>query len=574
MSDSTRRTFLTTLGTLGLSGLGTENGWVMSTDSRSKESKRSNNPTSIELDRTESFIDEVMAERIGTKIPGACVAIVEGSDIVLAKGYGYADVDLETPVEAGETTFEVGSVGKLLTWTAVMQGVQDGLLDLDEDVNTYLKDSDVQIQDTYEDPITLRHLGTHTSGLESALAPAVADTPDDLTSLETVLVERRPARVRPPGEAVGYSNYGAALAGHIVSKTYDTTFEEYVQSEIFEPLDMTHSTFAQPVPEGHPGTLAAPHTRADAEFVTTEPVYINMWPAGSMTATATDMALFMSTHLGAGRIDDTRILESETVATMYSQHYERHPAVNNWRYGFYEYGHPDGNVIAHSGGTIYHESQLVLSPQHDVGVFVNYNLRTDNEESLALIDEILGEYNLQPDSTTPIPTSDSGSEQRAKTVADEYGFTMLPQSGPLKSINSLSCLSVEATGDGRLLSKTLEGSREWIEIEPYVYQERDRDDVLAFDVVNGEVIAMHESSLPQNTYKPVPFHERQLVTGGVIGVSLSGFVLSILGWGGYNAHRLWRHHRAATASASNTIESPPGERTHATESKSDEEEST
>lgn len=569
MSGSTRRAFLTSLGALGFVGLEPETGTALSTEGRTNTFRISTNPIFTALDGIESFVDAAMAERIGTEIPGASVAIVEGSDLVLAKGYGYADIDAETPVRAGETTFEAGSVGKLVTWTAVMQGVQDGLLDLDEDVNTYLDSSDVHIPDTYEDPITLRHLGTHTSGLESALAPAVVETPDQLTSLETVLVERRPERVRPPGEAVGYSNFGAALAGHIVAEAYDTPFEEYVQSAIFEPLDMTHSTFAQPVPEEHPGTLAAPHRRDGSEFVTTEPAYINMWPAGSMTATATDMATFMNALLGDGAIGDTRILESDTVATMYEQHYERHPAVNNWRYGFYEYGHPDGDVIAHSGGTIYQESQLVLAPQHDVGIFVNYNLRTDDERSLTVIDEILEEYDLQPDSTTPTPTSEPGSEQRVKTVTDEYGLTMLPRSGPLKSLDFLSRVSVEATDNGRLLSNTLDGSREWVEIDPYVYQERYGNDVLAFDVVDGEVTAMHESSLPQNTYKPVPFHKRQLVTGGVIGVSLSGFVLSILGWGGHNAYAQWCHHRTATDS--NTTESPPGERTRVTERRSDEE---
>ncbi|WP_243641349.1 serine hydrolase domain-containing protein [Natrarchaeobius halalkaliphilus] len=541
----------------------------MTTDGHSSKSTVSANPTFTEIDGIESFIDAVMSKRIGTEIPGASVAIVEGSDPVLAKGYGYADMNSGTPVQADETTFEAGSVGKLVTWTAVMQGVQDGLLDLDEDVNTYLDNSDVQVPDAYEDPITLRHLGTHTSGLESALAPAVVDTPDQLTSLETVLVERRPERVRPPGKAVGYSNYGAALAGHMVAETYDTPFEEHVQSTIFEPLDMSHSTFAQPVPEERPGTLAASHRRDGSEFITAEPVYINMWPAGSMTATATDMATFMSAHLGDGSVDDTRILESDTVATMYSQHYERHPAVNNWRYGFYEYGHPDGDVIAHSGGTIYQESQLALAPQHDIGIFVNYNLRTDDEESLAVIDEILEEYNLQPDSTTPISTSESGGKQRAETVTDEYGLTMLPQNGPLKSLDSLSRVSVEAAGDGRLLSKTLDGSREWVEIDPYVYQEQDGNDVLAFDIVDGEVAAMHESSLPQNTYRSVPFHERQLVTGGVLGVSLSGFVLSILGWGGHYAYRQWRHDRTATGAT--TMEPSTGEPTQVTESGNDEE---
>ena len=541
-NGTTRRSFLGCLGSLGLVSLGTAAGRTSATTvSRATDSHSGDGPFT-NPDELEAFVDEVMSDRIETTTPGATVAIVSGDRPVLTKGYGAADVDADDPVRAAETVFRVGSVGKLVTYTAVMQGVERDVLDLDADVNTYLDDSTVTVPGTYDDPVTLRHLGTHTAGFESTLDPDVVADSAALDSLETVLTDQQRSRIRPPGEFVGYSNYGAALAGHVVAEAYDTTFEEYVQSEIFDPLGMTHSTFAQPVPDDQPGNLAAPHVRDDTSFTAADDMYINMRPAGSLNATATDMAAFMRAHLGDGVVGDTRILDTETADTMHSLHHVRHPAVTNWRYGFHEYGDPDANLIAHSGATINFTSYLLLAPDHDVGIFVAYNTNSTDRPK-AVVDEIVAEYDLQPTPTTPTPTSRPGGQERAETVASEYSLSYLPQSGPLQVVDLLEHVTVEPADNGRLRTMTLEGdAREWVETEPYVYQGIGGHDVLAFEVTDGGVEVLNMSSEPTGVYQPVPFHERQLVTGGVFGTALSGFGLSLIGWGGHSAWRQWKQH--------------------------------
>jgi hypothetical protein len=385
--------------------------------------------------------------------------------------------------------------------------------------------------------VTLRHLGTHTAGFESTLDPDIVADPAAVDSLETVLTEQQRSRIRPPGELVGYSNYGAALAGHVVAQAHDTTFEEYVQSELFDPLGMSHSTFAQPVPDDQPGTLATPHVRDDASFTPTDDVYINMRPAGSLSATATDMASFMSAHLGEGAVGEARILGTETAETMHSRHHVRHPAVANWRYGFHEYGNPDTNCIAHSGATVNFTSYLLLAPDHDVGVFVAYN-SNPSDGPKAVVDEIVAEYDLQPEPATPTPTSRPGSLERSETVAGEYSLSSLPQSGPLQVGDRLAHLTVEPATDGRLQTTTLEGdTREWVETDPYVYEEVGGHDVLAFELTDGDVDVLNMSSEPTGVYQPVPFQERQLVTGAVLGTAVSGFGLSLVGWAGQSAWR-------------------------------------
>jgi CubicO group peptidase (beta-lactamase class C family) len=525
-AGATRRSFLAGLAASSLAGAGALVGGARGSPVPVNENGPTSGAPFEASDEFESFVDDVVSRRIGDVTPGATIAVVTSDGPVLVKGYGNADVQSDVPVRADETAFRVGSVGKLVTWTAVMQGVERGVLDLDEDVNTYLEDSTVTVPSTYDEPVTLRRLGTHTAGFESALDPGVVSDPGDIAPLETVLTSQRPRRVRAPGELVGYSNYGAALAGHVVAEVHETTFEEYVQSEIFEPLGMTHSTFAQPVPDDQPGTLASGHIQNGETFRTADDVYINIRPAGSMSATARDMAAFMRAHLGAGAVNDTRILNAETVRTMHEQHHERHPAVTNWRYGFYEYGAPDADLIGHSGGTISFASHLVLATDHDVGIFVNYNSNDSESPSPAAItDEILAEYDLLPAPTPPSPTSDPNAAERAETVAGEYSLTSFPRRGPLQVVDLLARVSVEVADGGRLNTSTIgNGTRQWIETEPYVYREVDGHDVIAFEVSNGDVEVMHMASEPTGGYTPVPLLERQLVTGSVLGgpVSLRG----------------------------------------------------
>jgi CubicO group peptidase (beta-lactamase class C family) len=539
---TTRRSFLAGLGGLGIVATGTADGRTnTATDSQSADSEPGTGRLG-DTNELEAFVDDVMAERIGTTTPGATVAIVSGDTPLLTKGYGTADIDAAAPVRADETMFRVGSVGKLVTYTAVMQSFEREVLDLDTDVNSYLGDSAVTVPTTYDDPVTLRHLGTHTAGFESTLDPDIVADPAALDSLETVLTAQQRSRIRPPGELVGYSNYGAALAGHVVAEAHDTTFEEYVQSGIFEPLGMTHSTFAQPVPDDQPGDFAAPHARDSESFLVADDVYINMRPAGSLSATATDMATFMRAHLGDGVVGEKRILDTGTTETMHSRHHVRHPAVTNWRYGFHEYGDPEANLIGHSGATVNFTSYLLLAPDYDVGIFVAYN-SNPSEGPKAVVDEIVAEYELQRAPSAPTPTSRPGGQERAESVAGEYSLSYLPQSGPLQVVDLLEHLTVEPAANGRLRTTTLEGdAREWVETEPYVYEEVGGHDILAFEVTDGDVDVLNMNSEPTGVYRPVPFRERQLVTGGVLGTALSGFGLSLVGWGGHSAWRRWKQY--------------------------------
>ena len=209
---------------------------------------------SIDSADVESFIDKMIQEKMKEQqIPNATVSVVRNGKVIFEKGYGYANLEDQTRIEAEKTMFRMGSVSKLFTWTAVMQLVERGMLDLDTDVNEYL---DFEIPSKLEEsdqgdtePITLHHLMTHTPGFEDYADSIFRLSADKKPSLDEYVRQYMPARVFPPGEVMAYSNYGTALAGYVVEQVSGMPFPEYVEKNVYQPLGMKHSTFRQPIPE-------------------------------------------------------------------------------------------------------------------------------------------------------------------------------------------------------------------------------------------------------------------------------------------------------------------------------------
>src|SRR2546425_9514377 len=203
-------------------------------------------PPALTKSDFETFLDALIPSQLQNRdIAGAVVSVVKDGQVLFAKGYGYADVEAKRPVLPDQTLFRPGSISKLFTATAVMQLVEQGKLDLDRDVNDYL---DFPIPKTYEEPITLRQLLTHTSGFEETLKNLFVAHESDMKPLRTYLVNQMPARIFPPGKVPSYSNYGFTLAGYIVERVSGERFERYLENHILKPLRMTNSTFDQPLP--------------------------------------------------------------------------------------------------------------------------------------------------------------------------------------------------------------------------------------------------------------------------------------------------------------------------------------
>ena len=429
----------------------------------------------------EAFLDALIPAQLQNRdLAGATISVVKDGQILLAKGYGYADFAAKKPVVADKTLFRPGSISKTFTAIAVLQLVEQGKLDLDRDVNDYL---DFAIPKTYPEPVTLRRILTHTAGFEETLKNLFVPSAREMRPLRDYLIAAMPAQIFPPGKVPSYSNYGLSVAGYIVERISGEPFEKYIAAHILTPLRMEHSTFAQPLPENleqdmSPGYLAAAHGARPFEFVTTA-------PAGALSATATDMTRLMLALLGEGTLEGATILKPESVRTMAARQFELHPDLHAIGLVLMEYSMNGQRIIGHGGDTIFFHSDMILMPDAHVGLFISYNSAGSRQGGgrTEVIRAFLNRYFPEP--VTATPAIDLKTAQAdGRSVSGVYIGSRRADSTLLKVTAVLGQVSVNADQNGVLTIEGVQsprgGLKKWREVGPLLYREVDGPDLIAF----------------------------------------------------------------------------------------------
>ena len=411
-------------------------------------------------------------------IAGAVVCVVKDGKVLFTRGYGYSNVEKKTPVSPDSTLFRPGSISKLFTWTAVMQLVQQGKLDLDRDINDYL---DFKVPPAFDKPITLRNLMTHTPGFEETIKELFIPEDKKIVPLKDYLTHHMPERIFPPGEVPAYSNYGATLAGYIVERVSGRPFNDYVTENIFQPLGMQHSSFAQPLPAGLKPLMSEGYELGSDKpkpFEVLEPS-----PAGSLSTTATDLSHFMIAHLQEGKYENAQVLSPEVTRQMHSRQPGFHPDLNAMDLGFYEENRNGHHIIGHGGDTLYFHSDLHLMLDANVGFYVSYNSAGKGQISgrSALWLHFLDRY--FPYTPPPIPKIAS-AESDARAVAGYYLTSRRQEGSFIEVINPFRETHVVPEKDGMIKItpfKDFNGQiKTWREIAPMVYRDANGQDRIAF----------------------------------------------------------------------------------------------
>jgi len=452
----------------------------------------------------EAFLDGFLPYALERgRIPGAVVVVVRGDQVLLEKGYGFSDVAKRKPVLPETTLFRPGSVSKLFTWTAVMQQVEAGKLDLDKDVNSYL---DFKIPPYQGKPITLRNIMTHTAGFEESVRYLISNDPKAAMALKKQMPLALPQRVFAPGTTPAYSNYATALAGYIVERVSGEDFDTYVETHIFKPLGMAHSSFRQPLPANLAPLMSGGYpdvTQKARPFEMVIPA-----PAGSLSASGADMGKFMIAHLN----DGAGLLKPETAKMMHDFKAPGVGPLNSMALGFYEQQVNGHRAIAHGGDTVWFHSYLWLFPDADVGVFISMNSAGKEGAAGAVRSALFHKF---ADRYLPGPAPTTGqvdartAKQHAQLMVGHYVTSRGSFTNFLSLLGLLGQPTVGLTEDGKISVPGLDGlsagARDWVEVEPFVWRDANSGERLAAEVKDGKVVRWSlDAGSPFMVFEPAP----------------------------------------------------------------------
>lgn len=426
-------------------------------------------------------------------IAGAVVMVVKDGQVIAERGYGWADVARRRPVDPARTLFRQGSVSKLVTWTAVMQQVEAGKIDLDADVNRYL---DFKIPARKGQPITMRQIMTHTAGFEEAAKDLITFDPKSAEPIGTYLKRWTPTRIFDAGTTPAYSNWATTLAGYVVERVSGMPFDDYVEARIFRPLDMRTASFRQPLPRALAPLSSIGYPRASESAQGVEIVVPA--PAGALTASGLDMAKFMIAHLDNGR----GVLTPRIAAMMHDSPLDRVnpmslvPPLNRMELGFFETNTNGHEVIAHLGDTQnFHTSMHLFLPER-VGLYVSFN--SSGKEGAAHL--VRGQL-FQDFADRYFPSTERDGRVDAKTAREHArmmtGVWLASRRGSSSFLDIVYGLfgqtPVTVDGEGGLLIPSLKGAgggvTKWVEIAPFVWRDAlGGHDRLAAKVLDGKVV--------------------------------------------------------------------------------------
>ncbi len=322
----------------------------------------------FDLEKTKTIVSGLIEKALKERgVPSMSIALVRGDSIVWKAAFGYANVRTKTPATT-ETIYSTGSTFKSATATALMQLQEQGKFKLDQPVNQYL--GDVQIQDRLqsEKAVTFRHMLSHWSGLIAGAATKPLwgrELPKSLDKMVSGLYS-----VRAPEAKWEYNNFAFGMAGLLVEKISGMEYEKYMVENVLKPLGITtpHPVYpsaemveVMALPYSAGGPTGKPQPVAQVHF--------DVYPAGDIYLTAEDMARFLAMHLNGGVFQGHRILSEASVKTMHEPQFG-----GTYAFGFSVKKEANGHtIISHSGGIPGQSSYMVGDVDAKVGVYFMSN---------------------------------------------------------------------------------------------------------------------------------------------------------------------------------------------------------
>ena len=366
--------------------------------------------------RLESLIRQEMADK---DLPAFSIALVDGNQVVWAEGFGYQDPEHKVPATA-HTVYRVGSVSKLFTDIGIMQMVEAGKINLDAPVSQYIPD--FRPQNPFTNPITLRELMSHRSGL--LREPPVGNyfDPTEPTLEATVRSMNSTELVYDPGTHLKYSNAGIAVVGYTLQELNHQSFLKYLKQAVLAPLGMHESSFA-PEPDLTRNLAKAYMWTYDGLKFPAPTFELGLAPAGCMYSTVTDLAQFLMVLFDGGRGPKAQILQRETLEQMWTPQFAKPGQKRGYGLGF-AVSELDGHRVIGHGGAIYgFATEVVGLPEDKLGVVTVTTMDAANAVTNAVARHAL-QLMLALRSGKPLPTFETAKPvppELARKLAARYG---------------------------------------------------------------------------------------------------------------------------------------------------------
>jgi CubicO group peptidase (beta-lactamase class C family) len=390
-------------------------------------------------------------------VTGLSIVVVDDQKVVWSQGFGYADKANNIPATP-ETLYRVGSVSKLFTDTLVMQLAEQGKLDIDKPLQTYLPDFSIKTRFPYAGSITPRNIMTHHSGLPGDIGQGMwTQHPKPFQQLVGQLKEEYVAY--PPNTIWSYSNLGISLLGTMLERVSNTDFNTYAEQQLLHPLGMANAHFSLALTGKNASKAYKGHEEKPE-------VPLRDMPAGGLNANVLDMSRFIKMVFADGNANGRQILKADTLKAMLRAQNNDVALDAGFRIGLGWLLRDNlkiGTIAEHGGATLYHRSQLSLLPGHKLGVMISTNSPPSGDLLSKITDAALKlafnaktgsqacplKPNQSSDITRPLTTREQ--QQSAGQYATQFGYVKLTPDGDrlLSEIDNHS-FDFVARADGRL----------------------------------------------------------------------------------------------------------------------------
>lgn len=439
-----------------------------------------------------AFIDGLMAGYQAThRVPGYVVSVVNTDEVLLNKGYGLADVEEGVKVSPMQTRWHVASISKTFVWTSVMMLVERGQLDLDADVNTYLKTLKMP---EGKKPLTLNHIMAHRSGLEDVydiFSLEVQDLP-----MAEAMAQTQPRQVYDRGTIRAYSNWATNLAALIISDVTGGSYADFLFSEILKPLGMSGTTLGtagdafQELAASKNYSITPWGPEDDGQFDSN--VFASL---GGMTVTGADMATWMRFHLGRGAVGDVRLLSEETYKLMRQRVYGANSQGADMAHGMSDRVFRGVRVFGHSGSINSVYSDFVIAPELNLGVFIAQNSHTTydpiSQVGYLVLGRQLGLLDLEDKgSLGDVPTGDA-AVAAAEELVGRYKSSRMPFTDYEKFFGLMNTVEVAAKDGAVMLGSGRGGAFQPIAVD--TWEDPSGYRISAARNENGDLIGIHDT---------------------------------------------------------------------------------